>query len=358
MKYERKVQLKLPLKTQNRPKKELLLLPKKTLLPSCALLIAACALSTTSTPTSAMISWGYVIATAVDFPLSLNKTRFCVVFLFWRFFSAAVAWGWKRWKVTKKSFFGCMYRFLSGFLRSCCGLWRRRSVPPKQSLLLPRLSNIFAGDSTPYVSYKGKRGHFRHDANAKTVHFKSFFHSPFLATVTVAIDNGEQNASLCPTPLIPEPTPTAGLPTPRNEKKTHLWRKKMPQMKILLHRAIWKKKARTTKMGQFFSNFIAFLFTNKNCPMPPKIPILTKKASKMPFWQHWPNALSRCCEKKDGICEKRRPTVHSWESKPVDARSLISGRTVAAWVHYVRGVQIHHKIKIASHACFPRKTTD
>ncbi len=82
MKYERKVQLKLPLKTQNRPKKELLLLPKKTLLPSCALLIAACALSTTSTPTSAMISWGYVIATAVDFPLSLNKTRFCVVFLF------------------------------------------------------------------------------------------------------------------------------------------------------------------------------------------------------------------------------------------------------------------------------------
>ncbi len=94
--------------------------------PSCALLIAACALSTTSTPTSAMISSSYVIATtAVDFPLTLNETRFlrCSFFLFWRFSAAAVAWGWKRWKVTKKSFLGVFIDFCQAFsaLAADCG---------------------------------------------------------------------------------------------------------------------------------------------------------------------------------------------------------------------------------------------
>ena len=179
MYYGRKVQLKLPLKTQNRPKKELLLLPKKTLLPSCALLIAACALSTTSTPTSAMISSSYVMATtAVDFPLSLNETRFCVVvFFYFDVFLLLLLGGGRGGKSPSRAF----WVYISIFIRlSPLLLWTveeekctTKTKPP------PPGFQTFRGRFNPPCVLR-ESGSIRHDANAKTVILNSFSIPHFL----------------------------------------------------------------------------------------------------------------------------------------------------------------------------------
>ncbi len=139
------MQLKLPLKTL--PKKGTAAPAQKTLSPSCALLIAACALSTTSTPTTSAI---VELRNNVDarFPLSLNKTSFCVVFLF--DVCCCCRFGLEWWKVTSESFWPLGIDFyLAAFSERKC----TKTNPP------PPPFKHCAGDSTPHVSYKGKRGH-------------------------------------------------------------------------------------------------------------------------------------------------------------------------------------------------------